>query len=399
MAKQLQHCFLVVAAACIQLTLSASKSDQVAQHQLIAKDAAFLAASSNYTKSIALQHAAPPHAPSMVTAYPGGWLVEVLMVAYSRGIHTPRRGLVDPWLVFGFVLLAAALVGVAACAMPGRSSAEPDASKEPEIDMEEFKHSADNGALDFYTCMALSAGRYKGDGLKRFVPKLFVLMMMQLVLGCLLIRLKLRGVEEATFYPEAQDVSLRMVGLILYCYSAHSLVNSMADECREMLINYLISRNTSGWYEWPLILGEAMNTFIGLLLMIILYLIFCHTARPEELLMNCIAVNFVADVDNELVTEDEAKEAFENLEVAVEEWQGEDGRFSARAATWVDHVQHGVLMANHFIRICIPGVAVILIFSLAFTHNRALCNMADEVSRFPFCLGLNDYKVQHTLSN
>lgn len=305
-----------------------------------------------------------------------------------------------------FVLCAIITLGFASCVWAwkqmtaGADDEKPESPQVERLDIEEFKHCSEKGELDFYTCLALTAGRHRGKNVSKFVPKLCVLLVMQLVLGLLLIAAKLRqgspsgvvvGGKDRHLYPSYTDLpEVRTLGLILFIYSCYNLIVSMHDDCRDMLVRYLQSKRYPGaaWYDWPLLYGELMNTGIGLMLMVILYLVFCATTKPEDLLMNCIAVNFVADIDNDLVTEADAAEALENLEVAVrDEWSqpvddDHDGGIP-------DMVLSATLWLNGVVRYLIPLFAGFLSVIYASAHNVFLCDNLKSVSPYPFCLGLS----------
>lgn len=174
-----------------------------------------------------------------------------------------------------------------------------------------------------------------------------------------------------------------------------------------------------------------MNTFVAFVLMLILYLIFCGCTRPEDLLINCIAINFLADADNRLITEGDVARAITHLRAFNLEWQRACGSSEvmgklARSSTWKppslaksdeaqsgsaseaelgsDEIpinptptlqtkknpvgallQIGMLHANILIRLLLPFVACILTLFIAFGNNDVLCLRMRAVEPWPFC--------------
>lgn len=252
------------------------------------------------------------------------------------------------------------------------------------FDVEQWKAEAEKGELDFYTCVALSCGRKKtAKSFLKFLPRLVLLVCMQVILPVLLLICQ-SDIRNVHVYPAESGHAYRAIGVLLFTYSSYNLVISMNDMCREDLLRYLHNVSGSGWYEWPLLLGETMNTFIGVSLMVIMFLIFCESTRATDLLMNCIAVNFVADIDNEVVTDEDKEEALNNVSTALDEWTQ---NHNTDEPTIADKLQTGLFYLNQLIRAMVPLAAIFLTMIFAFAHDESLCRRVKEVETFPFCLG------------
>jgi len=297
--------------------------------------------------------------------------------------HVSRHSLMQnaSFMIFLCFLLMLSLV---ACGRVWSTVIYGTKDDNEDLDLDEFKTQADKGELDFYTCMALSAGRSQGKTIMQFIPKVCVLVTMQLVLGVLLLVIRFdESNEETTIYPKHGGYVFRTIGIVLFTFASYNLIVAMHDDCRDQVVRSLQKKSVSWWYEGPLLFGELMNTCIGFMLMLILYFIFCQTRRSESLLMNCIAVHFVADIDNDLVTDADTAEALDNLDAAVIEWESSGhkhptGEQFQRAALWCN------LLMRHLINV----MAVLLTLMYACSRNEVLCDHMKDVNPWPFCLGI-----------
>lgn len=196
---------------------------------------------------------------------------------------------------------------------------EPAGPKE--FDLAKWKEDARTGHLEVYTCVGLNLGRSKASAMERLVgasryfTRLVVLFGMQVILGVLLI---VYFMQQGVYFPEKQGNVFRVIGAMLFGYSSYQLYHSMRDLCRDRLLDVMNSRLLSPWYVWPILFGELMNTIAVCLLLVILFLIFCTCHQPEALLINCLAINFVADIDNRLINEDDIQEALKNIDMFQE---------------------------------------------------------------------------------
>jgi len=165
--------------------------------------------------------------------------------------------------------------------------------------------------LDIYTCLGLANGLEPlGSETKAFIPAILLLIVMQGVLPVLLLFIETKG----SMYTVEQDPLFRLIGFILYLYSILVLYEGALDPCRSLFLDTALHNNVSWSYILPMIFGECMNTFTAFFLARTLYLIFIDSHRPLELLIKCIAINFVIVIDNEWTTEQMRQNALRDFE-------------------------------------------------------------------------------------
>lgn len=249
-----------------------------------------------------------------------------------------------------------------------------------------FHKLSDRSELDFYSCLGLALGRFKfSSKTLKFLPGVVCVCFMQILMGVMLLLIQMDGGNMAT-YSDIVSWKFRMIGFLLFVFSAWRITGGMDDECRELLLRCMERRRVPMWYAMPILLGEIMNKFIGIILMAILFMIFCLTRRPTSLLMNCLAVNFLVDVDTYLVSEDDAEEASENLEVALAEWNQIP---EERSMGFQTMIRKQVLFVSEAMRIAYPFVVCFLVLVFALGNNEALCQQMQEIDPWPYCLGIN----------
>lgn len=286
------------------------------------------------------------------------------------------------------------------------SSQRVDDSRVQKVHQSRVQQLIDNGALDYYTCVSLSLGRHEDvKDLMRSAPKLFGLVCMQIVLGVCLLAYQL-VYRSHLFYSAEQSHLYRLIGFLLYVYSVSFLNRAMQDECREYIINMMLDKYVSGWYFWPALYGEVLNTLVVVMLMVILFVIYCGCTRPTDLLINCIAINFIADADNHAVTPEDIDEASDNLEVFTAHWKqsrrvsmfsmptladpeaGGDQIGNVQRSSMVERLQVGLLLVNKSVRLLVPMLGGILAFLFAFAHDDVLCSHMRNLEPWPFCVGV-----------
>lgn len=188
------------------------------------------------------------------------------------------------------------------------------------IDMDEWNLLADRGELDLYTCVALRIGRFgaKSEQVSSLLPRLIIGVVMQLILPIFIIMYQ---ATRATYHTDNQSLLFRLVGFILYLYAILSTYNGALDECRAWVMNVMVECRVSGSYMYPVLMGEFINAFVGWSMAVTVFLVYCQAQTVEELLLNCIAVSFVTEIDAELCDDDMKDDAHEDLVDAVELWQ------------------------------------------------------------------------------
>merc|ERR1719359_1138212 len=100
------------------------------------------------------------------------------------------------------------------------------------------------------------------------------------------------------------QLEFRIVGFILYLYSIRSMYNNCVGECRAIFLEMAFQYNLPFAYVWPLVLGELINSFAAFTLCLTLFTVFCEAAHLQDLVINCIAINFIGNVDSEFCTEE-----------------------------------------------------------------------------------------------
>jgi hypothetical protein len=261
-----------------------------------------------------------------------------------------------------------------------------------EHDHEEWKGLADAGELDLHSCFALSLGNGKwGKQTFRFIPKMLCILILQLGVAYLFI-IYMAGKDTGHFYSSQRSHGFRAVGAMLYAYSCWRMYDSMYDECREYLLAMITNptvKSVSPYYVWPLVYGELMNVGIASVMMLTLYFIFCQCTKPQDLLINCIAINFVNDIDNNFVQTSEMDEAADNFREAVSEWA------SAEAVS-----QSGVAFIRrllpYFIRgfhMLVPLVAAFLAIFFVVAADEQTCHSIQSTplapyASWPFCIDI-----------
>jgi len=326
----------------------------------------------------------------------GGWLnLPFALAAFAYAELKPHIPRVDGmvWWAWAVIFLMLMVVGKryfdrTVGADKGEGTGDQDVDV---LDPDDWKKKADSGGLDLYTCIALSCGRYKwGIQTFKLIPQLVGATIMQLLVGVLLLLARFpEGFNEKTLelYPMRSDIAFRLAGSLLYAYAAHWLFHETCDACRRDLLNFFFHRNISWFYEIPLLIGEFMNIFVGIVLQLILFVIFVKSRNAEDLTMNCLAVQFLLQIDNELVSEAIEDEAIQNLKYAVIEWTNasmkEDHHYDLR-----HHLQVAVMMSVYFLRVVFMVMAVGLSFVFFFAKNPYLCDLLRSWEPYPWCLGL-----------
>lgn len=208
------------------------------------------------------------------------------------------------------------------------SAVDPEISPEPppELQVEEnrWEALADRGELCVYTCLSLKIGGQKaGEAIDWNLASTFVApVALQVVVPALMLVHEIRnGVVIAT----AMGLEFRIVGFILYLYSIRSMYNNALDECRSILLEMALQYNLPFNYVWPLVLGEVINSFAAFTLCLTLFTVFCQAANLRDLVINCIAINFIGNVDSEFCTPQLKEFAVGNFQtVARERFNGDE---------------------------------------------------------------------------
>jgi hypothetical protein len=187
------------------------------------------------------------------------------------------------------------------------SAADPEISPElpEELQASEtrWRELADRGELCIYTCLSFKNGG-RTDDLSvdwHLNATLVALIALQVLVPALMLVHQLK--RAAGDYPKL-ELEFRIVGFILYLYSIRSMYNNCVGECRAIFLEMAFQYNLPFAYVWPLVLGELINSFAAFTLCVTLFTVFCEANHLQDLVINCIAINFIGNVDSEFCTQE-----------------------------------------------------------------------------------------------
>lgn len=156
---------------------------------------------------------------------------------------------------------------------------------------------AAGGELDFFTCWSLSHGReqWNRDAV-RLTPGFIWIVVLQLLVPSLMLSHAIHMFQWGT---PLQSAEFRLMGFILFLYSTRNMYEGASDECRTQFIHVAFHYQLPWAYLWPALCGEIANAFAGFALVISLFTVFCTSIHPQDLVINCLAINFIVAIDNE----------------------------------------------------------------------------------------------------
>merc|ERR1740121_2879184 len=234
--------------------------------------------------------------------------------------------------------------------------------------------------LDFYTCMGLVSGLHQlGPKTRAMLPRAVLLVVMQGILPGLLVLYHMRDFQ---YYSLVQDVWFRLCAVILFCFSVVHMYAGAFDECRTMFLELALRHNVvSWWFLWPMLIGEVLNALAAYTLVVTLVLVFCHVDNTPELLVECLAINFIVSIDNDIVDEEMRSFSISKLQSALQVGSSphKEGDFQyvvLRITTTVCAVLRVVMT------LCV-GLGFSVIFF--FAHQEHWCHLFGTYSSWPFC--------------
>lgn len=251
---------------------------------------------------------------------------------------------------------------------------------------ERFQELTEQGHLDIYTCMGLSIGR-KGLSLDslRLVPKIMTVFAMQVVMPILLL---FCSIESAKTHlgEDTHNRAFRVIGGMLLLYALWFIYDNSIDECRYVLIEWAVGTNLKPSYVWPVLLGEFLNVLTACILVVVLFLIFLSQSTPQDLLLNCLAINFVGSVDNEFVQEEAKDDAAKNFQDSVEDASEEAGAGIHLSWTRWALYEGAPAVINTFRVLGVVAVGHFTAFLFVFAHDEAMCKFLPWLQIIPvFC--------------
>lgn len=252
------------------------------------------------------------------------------------------------------------------------------------FDTVNWKTAAESGELDTYTCFALAVGTEGGLGpdSREMLPTLVCLFIMQVIIPILLL---VYQTDKFELYSNTTDPIFRTIGFFCYGYSVWRMYHFALDECRTSVLDFGMQEQLSRHFMFPIIYGEFVNSLLSMELTYTLFLIFCSATRVEDLLINCIAINFLGDVDGQFVTDQMRFKAIERFERVVHTLDDRQNNESIHIKAW----QLLIRLLCRLMRIAgTLGGGLLLSMLFLFGNSPGICEVMKKYEPFPFCKGV-----------
>lgn len=271
-----------------------------------------------------------------------------------------------------------------------RSSPQPVNERE-----RRWVEKAEKGQLDVYTCLALrrdhkvvdrslyrskttellkqqkEGAEAESQSTMRFT--VIALLALQVLVPLLMLAHQLKNMP--TYAKDAQ-VEFRIVGFILYLYSIRNMFYGASDECRAIYLEMCFEFNLPWPNLWPAVLGEIVNAFAAFTLTVTLFTVFCTCSKLQDLVINCVAINFIGSVDSEFTTDVMKDVAVDNFHKLARTYKNTRGSLAAEMedSLWRTVLEKGLAYLLFALRIggtLCCGVSLGLMFM--FSHFTLLC--------------------------
>jgi hypothetical protein len=227
---------------------------------------------------------------------------------------------------------------------------------------EEFGTYTEEANLEIYTVFALSCGLH-GFWHKRTLKKALAIvccLLMQLLVPFMMMTFRF---DEFRAEHPTHDWRFRTTGFFVYLYSLKNMVENANDPSRECLMNIAVHYPLPWRYVWTVVLGEVVNTFVSVAMMLTLFVNFLGQTHPADLVINAVSLNFLGNFDNEVVYQEWLAEANDDFDVVVER-----GAQNVRCA-YQQHllvlILRQVLFYLKIIFTALGGVALAFVFLLS----------------------------------
>lgn len=254
---------------------------------------------------------------------------------------------------------------------------DDDQAENPKLD--EFLDTMKD--LNFYDYLALMKVDPNQDIESwRSYAKMFMLPLMQCIAPVILILHRLpngtiafeKDLGDQGICPNDDSITFRGLGLVLIVYSVWQIVDG-ALEGPTILLSQTSARHFATTSIFPRIyftFGFWVQWFCGLTLMVALYVLLCSSDDPLDIVMNCVALNFLLDVDNEWVTgtnqakgEKAAEYLFKDLRDTVDKYEDDVRQgLKSRSTFFRTHAEKlmvgSMVAATYFTSIMGHGIAV-----------------------------------------
>lgn len=175
-------------------------------------------------------------------------------------------------------------------------------------------------------------------------------------------------------FATQQNPEFRIIGFFLYLYSLRNMYQNAMDECRSTFLELAFLYDLDWGFIWPVLLGEIVNSFASFTLSLTLFKVFCDSIHPQDLIINCIAINFIGSVDSEFTDPEMRARAIETFKHVMHDRMGAEVMEESCMRQAVEFFSHYTLLALRL------GGTVVLGHVLAFlflvSHEQVVCDYA-----------------------
>lgn len=262
-----------------------------------------------------------------------------------------------------------------------------DTEDERQALVDGFKDQVERDELDIYTCISLGilAEGHLGQNSRRLLlSRLPLLLVLQVGVPMALVMHQIR-----TFIGDAEvkDIEFRVIGTAVFVYSAWNMYQNAVDECRVHFLNLSRAFALPMWGVWPAVLGELINACCGFSLVFTLWTVFLRAPDPFSLLANTVAINFIGNVDNEIL-DDQTKETA--MEQFLELSRSLHSKRAPQISMWSKFGFYFREMLLFGLRdLGTAGMGVVFAILFALQHMDILCSRAhfviEQLGETPIC--------------
>jgi len=188
------------------------------------------------------------------------------------------------------------------------------------------------GDCNYYTCMALlMIDPDQGFETFRGNAKMFLLPAFQILVPagmCYYFLVTHDMFSDNGYCCNHANYVFRFTGFVTFMYSGWQII----DGCDDASSKFFLKRATAHWSltgspyafkeMWMFYLCYLSQTVCSLLLLIVTYIIYTNQSdTPLDLLMNCVAVNFVLDIDAEWMSDKQQEKSQNAAKFLFKRWR------------------------------------------------------------------------------
>jgi len=199
------------------------------------------------------------------------------------------------------------------------------------FDYDLWLESAEAGELCVYTCLGLSDAMSWTPDTRALLFKIVACLFMQLGVPLMLLLMELdvqrnelendgEGVSWSIKAQNSED-KFRLVGAAMLLYSLYVMYDGCMDECRSAWLYFALEHRLHWGLVWPSLVGEFANIFVGMLLVVTMFMCFNNIHNGTNLVLNAVALNFLAGVDSEFVDRETYDIALLNFKHTTEKFR------------------------------------------------------------------------------